>query len=499
MSAIGQALADRYRIEALLGAGGMATVYRARDLRLGRRVAVKVLSPNLASDATLSRRFDQEARFLAAVSHPSIVNVFDVGQADGEPFFVMELVEGDTLADRLAADGTLAPDEAVPIVTQIADGLAVLHQAGFVHRDVKPQNILLPRDGPAKLTDFGLVRGEQASDLTAPGTTVGTLAYLAPEMLRGDPATPSSDVYALAAVAYEALTGRPPYPVETVVGLVEGQRVPPPLPSSAAPWLSTSFDAPLLKALASDDRPAMGEFAGSLRAAESGWRAAGGHGPGERRASIRGPDGEFSAASALAAVTSAVVGGMNASRAVDSTASTRAHPVGRTTGHSSTLETTWSERSDRATSRLRWLLGALAIVLALAVIAALAGGLGSRPATATPPTPTPARPTPTPTQAAPTALGASVAAAVADFLQAVDAVQGGPDGLKGKEANELRDLARRVEEAAREGDTEDARERAAKLVEEVDKVSDDLRDDAAARLIDAARRVERAVEALPED
>jgi serine/threonine protein kinase len=202
MTAIGQDLGSRYRIEALLGAGGMATVYRARDLRLDRAVAVKVLSPNLATDKTVARRFEQEARFLAAVSHPSIVSVYDVGEAAGEPFFVMELVEGETLTDRLAHGGPLPPDDAVRVLTDIAEGLLVLHRGGFVHRDVKPQNILLPREGRAKLADFGLVRDGRASDLTAPGTAVGTLAYLAPELLRGEPASPATDVYSICAVAF---------------------------------------------------------------------------------------------------------------------------------------------------------------------------------------------------------------------------------------------------------------------------------------------------------
>ncbi|MDQ3871744.1 MAG: serine/threonine protein kinase, partial [Chloroflexota bacterium] len=276
MSAIGQELAGRYRLEALLGAGGMATVYRARDLRLERPVAVKVLSPNLAADETLVRRFEREARFLAAVNHPSIVKVYDVGETEGEAFFVMELVEGETLADRIRRGGALSPDEAVPILAAVAEGLAILHRGGFVHRDVKPQNILLSRDAPAKLADFGLVRGAEPSDLTAPGTTVGTLGYLAPELLRGDPATPSTDVYALAAVAYEALTGQLPFPVETLISLVQGHGRPPPLPSSLAPWLGRAFDAPLTAVLGPNrDRRTLDRFARELEAARAAWEAAG--------------------------------------------------------------------------------------------------------------------------------------------------------------------------------------------------------------------------------
>jgi serine/threonine-protein kinase len=469
MSAIGQALGDRYRIEALLGAGGMATVYRARDLRLERSVAVKVLSPNLAADDTVSRRFEQEARFLAAVSHPSIVSVYDVGEAAGEPFFVMELVDGETLTERLSHVGPLAPDEAVPILTQIAQGLAVLHRGGFVHRDVKPQNILLPRDGPAKLADFGLVRDETASDLTAPGTAIGTLAYLAPELLRGDAATPASDVYALAAVAYEALTGRPPYPVDTVVALVEGHAQAPPLPSSIAPWLTTSFDTPLLRGLAARNRPTIESFEESLRKAEATWRSTG---------ALR-PRAALAAGAALASVA----------RTPDSTALTRTTHVGRTT-------------TDRATGSptplLAWLLALAGAALAVALMAAVLGALAPRPAgTGASPTPSPS-PSPTPTARLGTNPVAGVAAAVDEFKRAVEAAKGGKDGLKGKEADELQRDAERVAEAAREGDYEAARERADALVEKVQRLSREMRGDDAARLLDAARRVQQAAQALPE-
>jgi hypothetical protein len=488
MTTIGQALGERYRIEAILGAGGMATVYRARDLRLGRWVAVKVLSPNLASDDTIARRFDQEARFLAAVNHPSIVNVFDVGDAGGEPFFVMELVEGETLTDRLARERALAPDDAVPILTQIADGLAVLHAGGFVHRDVKPQNILLPRDGAAKLADFGLVRADRPSDLTSPGTTVGTLAYLAPELLSGEVARPPSDVYGLAAVAYETLTGRPPYPVDTLVALVEGQRELPPLPSSVAPWLSTAFDAPLISALGPGDRPAMGHFAESLRAAEADWRAAGAGRPGD---DVHGPAGATIAAAALPSGTSRADGrSAGASVPVDSSASTQAHAVG----------SVWSEGADHPATRVPVVVGLLGGVLTVALVAAMAGGLGS-PSAGVAPTASPARATatPTPTARLGTTPVAGVAAAVDQFRQAVEAAQGGKDGLKGKEANELRALATRVEEAAREGENNDARERASDLVKRVDDLSEDVREDSAALLHDAALRVQRAAAALPSE
>ncbi len=176
MPSVGDVLAGRYRVEARLGSGGMATVFRARDLRLDRDVAVKVLLPNMALDPVVAARFDREARALAAAAHPSVVSVFDVEQGNpdtgSEPFYVMELCDGGSLAERLATDGRLPPPEVAAIIESVADGLADLHRRGVIHRDVKPHNILFS-GGRAKLADFGLARGEEATDLTSAGTTIG--------------------------------------------------------------------------------------------------------------------------------------------------------------------------------------------------------------------------------------------------------------------------------------------------------------------------------------
>ena len=272
MPIVGDVLAGRYRIDAPIGVGGMASVYRAADLRLERDVAVKVLLPNLAADPALAPRFEREALALAATSHPSVVKVFDVEPGDPttgrEPFYVMELCDGGSLADRLRTRARLEPNEVVDVIGAVAAGLADLHARGFVHRDVKPHNILFDNER-ALLADFGLARSEEASELTsltASGATVGTLAYIAPELLRGDPATPASDVYALGVVAFQGLTGRLPRPATAVAELVESHGEPAPTASSIVPELGTAFDAPIAAALETDPtaRPAPVELAEGL-------------------------------------------------------------------------------------------------------------------------------------------------------------------------------------------------------------------------------------------
>lgn len=268
---VGQTLQHRYRLDALLGAGGMATVYRGWDHRLERAVAVKVLAPNLAADPATAARFRAEARHLAAMSHPGIVSVFDVGEADGEPFFVMELVEGESLEDRLRRETRLTPDAAIPIVISVASGLTALHRRSFIHRDVKPHNVLLDSGGRARLADFGLVRGEASTELTAPGSALGTLAYMAPELLRGEPASPASDVYALGVVTYRALTGSLPFPAETLAGIFAAQAGAHDPPSRRWPALGGGFDAPLARALGpAGGRPSARELAAELLAARDG-------------------------------------------------------------------------------------------------------------------------------------------------------------------------------------------------------------------------------------
>jgi serine/threonine protein kinase len=207
---------DRYRVEEVLGSGGMALVYRARDEELDRPVAIKVLADNLAADDAFRKRFLREARLAAQLAHPNVVRVFDSGEAGGRPYIVMEYVEGETLAELLARRGRLSPAEAVELALQVCSGLEHAHHAGLVHRDVKPQNLIIRGDGTIKIVDFGIARSAQGTQLTETGSVLGTAAYLAPEQAAGEEVTPATDVYALGVVLYEMLAGRTPRTAESL-------------------------------------------------------------------------------------------------------------------------------------------------------------------------------------------------------------------------------------------------------------------------------------------
>jgi len=187
----------------------MATVDLAHDVELERPVALKRLAENLARDEDLQRRFLREARLAARLAHPNVVRVFDVGEDDGRPFIAMEYVEGETLAELVAQRAPLPAAEAARLGTQMCAGLAAAHAAGLVHRDVKPQNLLLRTDGVLKLGDFGIAAGHDGTRLTLAGTVLGTAGYLAPEQARGEEVTAAADIYAVGAVLYELLTGEP--------------------------------------------------------------------------------------------------------------------------------------------------------------------------------------------------------------------------------------------------------------------------------------------------
>ena len=211
---VGARLADRYELITLIATGGMAQVWRATDSVLGRPVAVKILHPHLATDRGFLIRFRREAVAAARLSHPGIVAIYDTVSVPGLEAIVMELVDGPTLRSTLDAQRTLPPAEAIELAVQIVDALSNAHGAGIVHRDIKPSNVLLC-DGRVKVTDFGIAKAGEDTDLTVTGTLLGTAKYLSPEQVRGDPSDPRSDIYSLGIVLYETLTGRPPFKADT--------------------------------------------------------------------------------------------------------------------------------------------------------------------------------------------------------------------------------------------------------------------------------------------
>jgi eukaryotic-like serine/threonine-protein kinase len=250
-------IAGRYELVRPLGHGAMSTVDLAHDLELDRPVALKRLAENLARDEELRQRFVREARLAARLSHPNVVRVFDVGEDEGRPFIAMEYVEGETLADVVARRGRLPVGEAASLGVQICAGLAAAHAAGLVHRDVKPQNLLLSTDGVLKLGDFGIAVGHEGTRLTVAGTVLGTAGYLAPEQARGEEVTAAADIYAVGAVLYELLTGVPARATESLAELGSDESFRPPDLAARVPSAPPELVAAVLACLSlrPEDRP----------------------------------------------------------------------------------------------------------------------------------------------------------------------------------------------------------------------------------------------------
>lgn len=218
-SLLGMTLSGRYRLEERIGAGGMSTVYRAVDQTLERSVAVKVMNQEVASDSDQLERFRREARAVAQLSHQNIVGVIDAGDDDGRPYIVFEFVEGETLKQRIRRLGRLPIQEAVAYAIEIARALGAAHARGIVHRDVKPQNVLIDDEGKAKVTDFGIARSIEEHGLTDDGRVVGTTDYVSPEQALGHVVTQQSDLYSLGIVLYEMLVGELPFSGENQVAV----------------------------------------------------------------------------------------------------------------------------------------------------------------------------------------------------------------------------------------------------------------------------------------
>jgi serine/threonine protein kinase len=267
-----------YHIAELVGSGGMGLVYRAEQRILGRTVALKVIRPEIAESGDYRARFLREARFAAAVDHPNVVSVFDAGEQDGRLYLAMQWVDGLDLGILIDRERRLAPERAVLIGVQLAQALQAVHDAGLVHRDVKPSNVLVRDIGGhdhAYLTDFGIAKAPAAQDsLTRTGSVIGTPAYLSPEQIRGQQPGPRSDLYALGCVMFEALTGQRPFVADDDLAARWAQATsPPPAASALCPALGSRYDAFLAQALATDpqDRfPSGTAFAQALQAAHTG-------------------------------------------------------------------------------------------------------------------------------------------------------------------------------------------------------------------------------------
>jgi serine/threonine-protein kinase len=267
---VGELIADRYELEELVGSGGMSSVYRAHDRLLERSVALKILHEQYGRDADYVERFRREARAVAQLTHPNIVTVIDRGEQDGRQFIVFEYVDGLNLKELVGEEGPLPARDAIELALQVARGLSFAHDQGLVHRDVKPQNVLIDGDGRAKVTDFGIARSLDVDGMTITGTIMGTSNYIAPEQARGQPVDEQTDVYSLGCVLYELLTGDVPYDGDNFV-TVAMRHVNDPVPSvlDVRDDVPPRLDWAVQRAMAKEHEErfaSMAEFAAELEA-----------------------------------------------------------------------------------------------------------------------------------------------------------------------------------------------------------------------------------------
>ncbi|MGO4603831.1 Stk1 family PASTA domain-containing Ser/Thr kinase [Terrabacter sp. 2YAF2] len=395
-------IAQRYLLGERIAVGGMGEVYLATDERLGRQVAVKVLSPAFAESPDFVERFRREALTAAALSHPNIAQVYDYGVDGASHFIVMEYAEGWDLAHLIREHGRLTPSDAVRIAEQVCAALAVAHRAGVVHRDVKPGNVIVRPDGTVKVTDFGIARALGQASITDTGTVMGTAAYIAPEQARGETTTPASDLYSLGILLFQMLTGAVPFEGDTPVAVaIRHLDEPVPLPSSRVADLPANLDEVVVRATAkapADRYPDADAMAAALRVHETRADAA-------TRAL---PLGEATAVLDLAATTSSPTAGLPsgtasspASNTASNTAMMPAVPSGPPTGAVDATERTSAGAPRRRSGKrsVVWVLGAVVVALLATVAYVLLSG--SDPATP-PATGKPAASSSTPSSTPPT-------------------------------------------------------------------------------------------------
>ena len=243
----------RYRAQRRLGSGGMAEVWCAEDEVLGRRVALKLMGGRFAEDPEFRERFRREAQAAAGLTHPNIVAIFDRSEWDGTPYIAMELVDGRTLKELVTERGPLPPEIAISLTEQILRALGYAHRRGIVHRDIKPQNVIIDGEGQAKVADFGIARAGETSEMTQAGAIVGTMQYLSPEQAEGHPVDRRADLYSAGIVLYELLTGQVPFdgeaPISIAIKQINERPVP---PRQLEPGIPPALEAVVLRALEKD-------------------------------------------------------------------------------------------------------------------------------------------------------------------------------------------------------------------------------------------------------